>query len=86
MRTVIAVGIGRALLFACAAAKRLLVGPGGLQPAMLTIPLLGLVGADVSVRIGAKHAGYSVADEAPTFVVVFTAPTAVAALLEWKPR
>ena len=34
--------------------------------------------------IGVSRAGYSVADEAPVFLVVFGVPAAVAALLAWR--
>jgi len=36
--------------------------------------------------IGVKRAGYSVADEAPVFLVVFAVPAALALLLWWKVR
>jgi len=36
--------------------------------------------------IGVKRAGYSVADEAPVFLVVFAVPAALALLLWWKLR
>jgi len=42
-----------------------------------------LVGAAVNMWLGVSRAGYSVADEAPVFVVVFAVPAAVALGLWW---
>jgi hypothetical protein len=42
-----------------------------------------LVGAAVNLWVGVARAGYSVAEEAPIFLVVFLVPAAVAVLLAW---
>ena len=42
-----------------------------------------LVAAAVNMWIGVTRAGYSVAEEAPIFVVVFAVPAAVALLVAW---
>jgi len=42
-----------------------------------------LVGAAVNMWIGVSRAGYSVADEAPVFLVVFAVPAGVALGLWW---
>ena len=45
--------------------------------------LVWLVAAAVNLWIGVTRAGYSVAEEAPIFVVVFAVPAAVALLVAW---
>jgi hypothetical protein len=42
-----------------------------------------LVAAGVNLWVGVSRAGYSVAEEAPIFVVVFAIPAAVAVLVAW---
>ena len=42
-----------------------------------------LVGAGINMYIGVARAGYSVAEEAPIFLLVFAVPAAVAALIAW---
>ncbi|HMK72176.1 MAG TPA: hypothetical protein VK454_02490 [Myxococcaceae bacterium] len=63
-----------------------LAGPGTHQAmataARLFIPAW-LVGAAVNMWFGVSRAGYSVADEAPVFLVVFAVPAAVALGLWW---
>jgi hypothetical protein len=45
---------------------------------------LWLIVAGVNMWIGVSKAGYSVADEAPIFAVVFAVPAIVAALVWWR--
>jgi len=47
---------------------------------------LWFIGAGINMYIGVKQAGYSVADEAPIFLVVFAVPAAIALGLWWKLR
>jgi hypothetical protein len=42
-----------------------------------------LAGAGINMYIGVTRAGYSVAEEAPIFVLVFAVPAIVAALNAW---
>jgi hypothetical protein len=42
------------------------------------------VGAGINMYIGVARAGYSVAEEAPIFPLVFAVPATVAALLAWN--
>jgi hypothetical protein len=42
-----------------------------------------LVAAAINLWIGVAKAGYSVAEEAPIFLVVFAVPAALAVLLVW---
>jgi hypothetical protein len=51
--------------------------------AKLFLPLW-LVAAAVNLWIGVARAGYSVADEAPVFLLVFGIPAAVALLALWQ--
>jgi hypothetical protein len=55
---------------------------GRLAGAKLFIPLWLLL-AGVNLWIGVTRAGYTVADEAPIFLVVFAVPAAAALLLVW---
>jgi hypothetical protein len=43
-----------------------------------------LAGAGINMYIGVTRAGYSVAEEAPIFVLVFAIPAIVAALIAWS--
>jgi len=85
MHTIIVLLGGAALLAAC-----LLLGysfGGSMQGlaggAKVFIPLWLLLAA-VNMWIGVSRAGYSVADEAPVFLLIFIVPAAVAALAWWK--
>jgi hypothetical protein len=51
--------------------------------ALWFIPLW-LAGAAVNMWYGVTKAGYSVADEAPIFLLVFAIPAAVALYIRWK--
>ena len=56
---------------------------GRANGAKLFIPLW-LVGAGINMWIGVTRAGYSVAEEAPIFLLVFAVPAAVALLVLWR--
>jgi hypothetical protein len=43
-----------------------------------------LIAAAINLWVGVAKAGYSVAEEAPIFLVVFAVPAAVAAFLVWR--
>lgn len=45
---------------------------------------LWFIGATVNMYLGVKKAGYSVAAEAPVFLVVYLVPASVAAWLWWR--
>jgi len=78
---------GFALLALCLLVGRWVGGPepaaGLVNGAKLFIPLW-LVAAGVNLWIGVSKAGYTVAEEAPIFLLVFAVPAAVALLLVWK--
>ncbi len=84
MHTVLVVGGGLLLLGLCALVGRLIGSPGALGTAALVFLPLWFIGAAVNMYVGVKKAGYSVADEAPVFLLVFAVPAAVALLLWWR--
>lgn len=85
MHTVMVIGLGCCLLAVCLLVARAL-GSGNqlLGPAALAFVPLWLIGAAINMWIGVRRAGYSVADEAPIFLIVFGIPTAIALLVRWK--
>jgi len=75
---------GFVLLALCLLVGRWLGGTVGLaNGAKLFIPLW-LVGAGINMWVGVTRAGYSVAEEAPIFLLVFAVPAAVALLVLWR--
>jgi hypothetical protein len=75
MHTIKVIAGGFVLLALC-----LLIGAKAVE---VFIPLW-LVAAGINMWVGVSKAGYSVAEEAPIFLLVFAAPTAVAVLLLWR--
>jgi hypothetical protein len=86
MHTVIVLAIGFGLLGVCATVGYVVGGTAGAATALLVFLPLWLIGAAINMYIGVKRAGYSVADEAPIFLVVFAIPAATALVLRWKLR
>jgi hypothetical protein len=86
MHTVIVIAAGFGLLGLCALVGRVLGGTAGTATAALVFLPLWLVGAGINMYVGVKRAGYSVAEEAPVFLVVFAIPAAAALLAWWKLR
>ena len=86
MHTLKVIAGGLILLAVCLLIGRLVGGQapaeGAAGAAKLFIPLWLLV-AGVNLWIGVTRAGYTVAEEAPIFLVVFAVPAAVALLLVW---
>lgn len=85
MHTVKVIAGGFVLLALCLLIGRLAGGPaaGVASAAKLFIPLW-LVVAGINMWIGVSKAGYTLADEAPIFLVVFAVPAAAALLMVWK--
>lgn len=81
MHTIKVIAGGLALLGLVLLVGRWVGGPA--TAAKLFIPLW-LIGAAINMWIGVSKAGYSVADEAPVFLVVFAVPAAAALLVLWK--
>jgi hypothetical protein len=86
MHTVIVIVIGFALLGACALVGRMLGGSAGMARAALVFLPLWFIGAGINLYLGVKTAGYTVAEEAPIFALVFAVPAAVAAFVWWRLR
>jgi hypothetical protein len=95
MHTVIVIGLGLCLLGLCLLVGRFLIGrlrigPGVgsgsdvLARAALAFVPLWLIGAALNMWIGVARAGYSLAEEAPIFLIVFGVPAASALLLRWR--
>jgi hypothetical protein len=85
--TVKVIAGGFVLLALCLLIGRLVGGPAptaGVATAAKLFILLWLVAAGINMWIGVSKAGYTVAEEAPIFLVVFAVPAAVALLLVWK--
>ena len=86
MHTIKVIAIGCALLVLCLVAGRLLSGgttaSGLVLGAKIFLPLW-LVGAGINMYLGVSRAGYSVADEAPVFLLVFAVPAAIAGVVWW---
>jgi hypothetical protein len=86
MHTIIVIALGLGLLAVCALLGRVLGGVSGIATAALVFLPLWFIGAGINLYIGVKSAGYTVAEEAPIFALVFALPASVAALLWWKLR
>ena len=86
MHTVIVLGVGFALLAVSLLIGRFTGGDAGVVTASLAFLPLWFIGSSVNLYLGVKRAGYSLTDEAPIFVLVFTVPAAVALLIWWKLR
>jgi hypothetical protein len=86
MHTIIVLAIGFALLGACTLAGYVFTGMPGIAKAALVFLPLWLVGAGINMYLGVARAGYSVADEAPIFLLVFGIPAAVALVVWWNLR
>ncbi|HEX5658529.1 MAG TPA: hypothetical protein VFX59_15105 [Polyangiales bacterium] len=82
MHTVMVIGGGLLLLGVFLGLGRALGVP--LPQAALYFVFAWLVAAGVNMYIGVARAGYSVADEAPMFLIVFGVPAAIAFLLRWR--
>jgi hypothetical protein len=85
VHTIKVIAGGFALLAVCLLVGRLIAGAGfsGVVGGARIFIGLWLVIAGINMWIGVSQAGYSVADEAPIFLVVFGVPAAVAGLLMW---
>jgi hypothetical protein len=86
MHTIIVLAVGFALLGLCAFAGRAVGGTHGMAIGALVFLPLWLVGAGINMYIGVTRAGYTVADEAPIFLVVFAIPAAAALVAWWTVR
>ena len=86
MHTVKVIAVGIALLALCLLVARWVGGPAPLvlaRGAKIFIPLW-LIGTGINMWVGVSKAGYSVAEETPTFFVVFAVPAAIALFVLWR--
>ena len=78
---------GLVFLALCLLVARWIGGPSPaaalVTAAKVFIPLW-LVAAGINMWLGVSKAGYSVAEEAPIFLVVFAIPAAVALMVLWR--
>ena len=81
MHTLIVVASGLVLLGLCLVVGRVL-GAAMARAALVFLPLW-LAGAALNMWFGVARAGYSVADEAPIFAIVFGVPAAIALVVWW---
>jgi len=86
MHTIIVLAIGFGILGVCALAGYLLGGTSAIATAALAFLPLWFVGAGINMYLGVKQAGYSVAEEAPMFLLVFGVPAAAALIAWWMLR
>jgi len=86
MHTLKVIAIGFAVLIACGAGGYFTAGTPGLSRAALIFLPVWAVGAGINMYLGVKRAGYSVADEAPIFLLVFAVPAAIALAAWFKYR
>lgn len=84
MHTIKVLTIAFALLGLCLAIAKFTVGkPAG--GALWFIPIW-FVGAGINMYIGVSKAGYSVREEIPFFLLVFSIPAAIAVAVWWKTK
>lgn len=86
MRTLLLVVLGAALFVIAALVGRALAGNVGMARAAAAFVPLWLIAASANMYVGVKKAGYTVVDEAPIFLVVFSIPAAAAIALWWRYR
>ena len=85
--TIKVIGGGFGLLIVCLLIGRSMGGAVGLATAAKVFIPIWLIGAGINMWLGVSNAGYSVAEEAPIFVLVFAVPAAVAlGVLSWLSR
>ncbi len=81
MHTLKVIAGGIALLGLVLVIGRWVGGPAA--AAKLFIPLW-FIAAGINLWIGVSKAGYTVAEEAPVFLMVFAVPAALALIVLWK--
>jgi len=86
MHTILVMAGGFVLLGLCLLAGRWIGGssPGAIADAAKYFIPIWLIAAVINMWIGVSRAGYSVADEAPIFALIFAIPAAVALFIWWK--
>ena len=85
MRTAIIIGAGLILLAIFVLIGRFAGSPvaSAMAKGALYFLPVWFIAAAVNMWMGVAKAGYSVAEEAPIFIVIFAVPAAVALLIWW---
>lgn len=85
MRSAIIIGAGLILLAICVLIGRFIGTPAASAMAKAALYFLPVwfIAAAVNLWIGVAKAGYTVAEEAPIFALIFGAPAAVALFVWW---
>jgi hypothetical protein len=84
MRTIIIILGGFLLLAVCIGAARLFGGAVTMGTAVKVFIPVWLVLAGINMWIGVARAGYSVSEELPIFLLIFSLPAAAALFIQWK--
>jgi hypothetical protein len=84
MRTIIIILSGFLLLAVCIGAARLFGGVVTMSTAVKVFIPIWLVLAGINMWIGVARAGYSVTEELPIFLLIFSLPATVALFIQWK--
>lgn len=84
MRTALIIVSGFVLLAVCIGFARLLGGAATLSTAVKVFIPIWLVLAGINMWIGVARAGYSVTEELPIFLLIFSVPVAAALFILWK--
>jgi len=86
MRTVLFLAVGFLLLAAFLILGRLFSAnyPSARYAATVAFILCWLLISVFNLWVGVSKAGYTVADELPTFLLIFAVPAAVAVILKWR--
>ena len=86
MRTLFFLLVGFLLLAACMLLGRLFSSnyPGATYAATLTFVVLWLVISTANLWVGVAKAGYTLTDEFPVFLFIFSVPAIAAIILKWR--
>ncbi len=68
----------------CAAVSRLLAASSSVTAATVIFAMLWLPVAAANMWLGVTRAGYSVREELPIFLLIFTVPLLLAIFVKWK--
>lgn len=84
--TIKGIAAGFALLALCLIVARFVPGSSQINMACASLVFIALwlVGAGINMWIGVAKAGYSVAEEAPIFLMVFAIPALMGLLAWWS--
>lgn len=86
MHTIVVITLGFIVLVGCTLAARLLGGASAVSTAALAFLPIWCCGAALNMYLGVKKAGYTIAQEAPMFLLVFGIPALAAAGVWWLAR